>query len=219
LIGNGFFVWKQKNVIVRNLKISKVRAANGDAVGIQASSHVWVDHCDLSSDQAHGKNYYDGLLDVTHASDFVTISNTHFHDHFKGSLVGHSDKNGQEDTGHLRITFYNNFWTNVHSRAPSLRFGTGHVFNSYFSNVTDGINCRDDAQLLVQNNVFVNSTKPLYSTKGGYAIAKDNDFGGSQNTALQGKLSSVPYKYHLEPPASVKSITRSVGNTLSFGGR
>jgi len=108
LIGNGFFVWKQKNVIVGNLKILKLRAANGDAVGIQASSRVWVDHYDLGSDQAHGKNDYDGLLDFTHASDFVTIANTHFHDHFKGSLVGHSYKNGQEDTGHLRITFHNN---------------------------------------------------------------------------------------------------------------
>jgi pectate lyase len=86
LIGNGFFVRRQKNVIIRNQRVSKVCA------GIQASSRVWVDHCDLSSEQAHGKNYYGGLLHVTHASDYVTISNTHFHDHFKGSLVGHSDK-------------------------------------------------------------------------------------------------------------------------------
>lgn len=49
-------------------------------------------------------SYYDGLCDVTHASDWVTISNTYFHDHYKVSLVGHSDSNADEDTGHLTGT-------------------------------------------------------------------------------------------------------------------
>lgn len=81
LTGVGFYVKDQSNVILRNLKISKVLADNGDAIGIQKSSNVWVDHCDLSSDQSHDKDYYDGLLDVTHASEWVTISNTYLHDH------------------------------------------------------------------------------------------------------------------------------------------
>lgn len=57
---------------------------------------------------------------------------TYFHDHWKTSLVGHSDSNGDEDTGHLRITYANNYWENCGSRGPSLRFGTGHVYNSYY---------------------------------------------------------------------------------------
>lgn len=61
------------------MKISKVLADNGDAIAIQAASNVWVDHCDLSSDMDNGKDYYDGLCDVTHASNYVTISNTYFH--------------------------------------------------------------------------------------------------------------------------------------------
>lgn len=69
------------NVIVRNLKISKVLADNGDAITIQASKNVWVDHVDVSSDLDHDKDYYDGLIDVTHASEWVTISNTYLHDH------------------------------------------------------------------------------------------------------------------------------------------
>lgn len=67
------------NVIIRNMKISKVLADAGDAIAIQASSNVWVDHCDLSSDMDHDKDYYDGLCDVTHAANYVTISNTYFH--------------------------------------------------------------------------------------------------------------------------------------------
>jgi pectate lyase len=88
-----------ENVIIRNLAISKV--IGGDAVAIQAANNVWIDHLDLSSDRDHDKDYYDGLLDVTHAADYVTITNTFLHDHWKASLVGHSDSNADEDTGHL----------------------------------------------------------------------------------------------------------------------
>lgn len=84
--------------------MSKVLADTGDAIGIQAATNVWIDHMDLSSDMDHGKDYYDGLCDVTHASDWVTISNTYFHDHYKVSLVGHSDSNADEDTGTLHVT-------------------------------------------------------------------------------------------------------------------
>lgn len=128
LVGVGLRIKDVSNVIIRNMKISKVLAEAGDAIGIQASSNVWVDHCDLSSDQNNGKDYYDGLCDVTHASDYVTISNTYFHDHYKASLVGHSDSNSDEDTGHLIVTYANNYWKNINSRGPSFRFGTGHIY-------------------------------------------------------------------------------------------
>jgi pectate lyase len=43
-----------------------------------------------------------GLLDITHAADFVTISWNTFADHWKALLFGHSDNNAAEDTGKLR---------------------------------------------------------------------------------------------------------------------
>src|SRR4051812_28093804 len=112
----------QNQVIVRNLSISKVLAANGDCIGVQKSTNVWIDHCDLSNDLDHDKDYYDGLIDITHACDWITVSNTYFHDHWKGSLVGHSDNNGAEDTGFLHVTYHNNHFQNIHSRGPSIRF-------------------------------------------------------------------------------------------------
>jgi pectate lyase len=57
-----------------------------------------------------------------------------------------------------------------------------------FTNVNDGINTRVGAELLVQNNVFENVGKPLYSTDNGYANASGNDFGGKSNTAPTSKL-------------------------------
>ncbi|KAF2121277.1 pectin lyase fold/virulence factor [Lophiotrema nucula] len=216
LTGFTLTVKEKKNVIIRNLAISKV--VGGDAVAIQLATNVWIDHLDLSSDRDHDKDYYDGLLDITHAGDFVTVSNTYFHDHWKCSLVGHSDNNAAEDTGHLRVTYHNNYWSNINSRGPSLRFGTGHIFNNYYENVSDGINTRDGAQVLVQNNVFVGSSKPLYSTDDGYAVANGNDFGTGSNAALAGTLTSVPYKVPtLLAASAVKAAVVGVaGNTLSF---
>ena len=55
LTGIGLTILGQKNVIVRNMKISKVLAAYGDGVTIQLSTNVWVDHCDFSGDETVGK--------------------------------------------------------------------------------------------------------------------------------------------------------------------
>lgn len=105
----------------------------------------------------------------------------------------------------------------VNSRTPSLRFGTGHVFNSYFENCNDGINTRQGAQVLVENNVFVGSKAPLYSTDAGYAVARNNDFGNGTNEALAGTLTSVPYTYSVIATANVKSsVVGIAGQTLSF---
>ncbi|KAI1278335.1 pectate lyase a [Xylaria sp. FL0933] len=221
LTGVGLYINKQSNVIVRNLKISKVLADNGDAIGIQASKNVWVDHCDVSSDMDHDKDYYDGLIDITHASDYVTVSNTYLHDHWKGSLVGHSDSNGDEDTGHLTVTYANNYWSNINSRGPSIRFGTGHIFNSYYSNVNDGINTREGAQVLVESTVFEScGDDAIYfadSDTTGYAVVKDVNLGGSTNSAPTGSLTSVPYSYSLLGSGSTKaSVTSSAGCKLSF---
>ncbi|OOQ89550.1 putative pectate lyase A [Penicillium brasilianum] len=217
LVNFGLLVKEASNVIIRNIGISKVLADNGDAIGIQYSNNVWVDHCDVSSDRDHDKDYYDGLIDITHASDYVTVSNTYIHDHWKASLIGHSDNNGDEDTGYLHVTQNNNYWYNINSRAPSIRFGTGHFYNSYFDTVSDGINTRDGAQVLVESNTFVGSSKPLYSTDDGYAVARDNDFGDGENTAETGTLTSVPYSYTLVGSSKVKSaVVGTAGQTLSF---
>jgi pectate lyase len=81
LTGVGLTINGQKNVIVRNLKISKVLADYGDCITIQKSTNVWVDHVDLSGDRDVDKDQYDGLVDLSHAADYVTISYTYFHDH------------------------------------------------------------------------------------------------------------------------------------------
>ncbi|KFA62901.1 hypothetical protein S40285_02239 [Stachybotrys chlorohalonatus IBT 40285] len=224
LTGIGLTVLGQRNVILRNLKISKVLADYGDAITIQLSTNVWVDHCDLAGDREVGKDTYDGLVDLSHAADFVTISHTYFHDHSKGSLVGHSDKNAAEDTGTLRVTYANNYFYNVRSRGPLLRFGTAHIYNQYYNTMDTGLNTRMNAQALIQSSVFRNvGKKAIYSESSseiGYAVAIDVVLEGeSANTASRGTLSasSFPYQYTLLGSANVPTrVPAEAGQILSF---
>lgn len=216
LVGVGLRVLNEKNVIIRNVKISKVLASAGDALGIQAASQVWVDHVDLSSDRDHDKDFYDGLLDITHGCTGITVTSSKLYTHWKGSLVGHSDSNGAEDTP-ITVTYALNNWNNLNSRTPSFRFGHGHIFNNVFDNNNDGINTRDGAQLLVENNVWTGTNQPLYSTDGGFAVATGNDFGGATNTAPTGTFTKAPYSYSLLATSAVRSsVVANAGQTLTF---
>lgn len=220
LEGVGLRVKKASNVIIRNVKISKVLADAGDAITVQESNNVWLDHLDLSSDRDHDKDYYDGLLDVTHASDYITISNSYLHDHWKASLVGHSDSNADEDTGHLIVTYANNYFSNINSRGPSFRFGTGHIYNHYAENSSTGVNTRIGAQLLIESAVFSGIEKAIESADSetvGYAVVNDVELGEGTNTVEAGTLTSVPYEYELLGSANVKaSVTSTAGQTLKF---
>lgn len=215
--GGGLAVDKSSNVIIRNLAISK--AVGTDAIQIQrGATRVWIDHNDLSSDLDHGKDYYDGLLDITHGADAITVSWNKFHDHYKVSLVGHSDSNAAEDTGKLHATFSHNWFENVNSRLPSLRFGTGHAYDNYFHSVTDSaVHSRMNAQFLAQNNVF-ESTKVCLETTGdsdvdGYLNESGNSFGGCTNKITRtGSMTAAPYSFTLEPTSTVKAtVTAGAG--------
>jgi pectate lyase len=81
MTGGGLRLKKVSNVIIRNLKMS-FSPDGQDLISLDGATKVWVDHCDLFSAGITGdKDKYDGLLDITHASDFVTVSWTKFHDH------------------------------------------------------------------------------------------------------------------------------------------
>jgi pectate lyase len=220
LTGCGLNMKGVNNVIVRNMKIAKVPATNGngDAIHIESSTHLWIDHNDLSSDTSHGTDFYDGLLDITHAADFITVSWNLLHDHIKCSLIGHSDSNASEDTGHLHVTYHHNWFNNCDQRMPSLRFGTGHVYDNYYVNGTTGIHSRMGAQMLVQNNVFRNVGTPIETTKDssvdGFVNQSGNDFGGGTNLITQtGSFTSPPYSFHLDATANVISLVTAGAGT------
>ncbi|KAL6595214.1 pectin lyase-like protein [Neocallimastix sp. 'constans'] len=218
--GGGFKFKNAKNIIFQNLKFSYCLGPNKDCINAQKSSNIWVDHCEFFNDRNHGKDYYDGLIDFTHACDYITISYNYIHDHYKASLIGHSDNNGAEDTGKLHITYHHNYFKNVGSRLPSLRFGTAHVFNNVYENIeASSVNIRMGAQALIEANVFKNANKPistnLDSKQEGYVVQRNNNFGNTANTnsiTKIGNLNTVPYKYNSDNVQNVYNIVvRSAG--------
>lgn len=210
LTDGGIRLYKTSNVIVRNLKL--YRAPKGkDLIDIEATTNVWIDHNDFSSVGITGnKDTYDGLLDAKSGSDFMTFSWNKFHDHWKGSLVGHSDNNASKDKGKLHVTYHHNSFVGVNSRLPSIRFGTGHIYSSCYDGGISGINSRMGAQVLVEANSFTNVDRAvvtnLDSDEEGFAVEKDNLFTNSPTQITQQGSFAPSYKYTVDPAASVCGI-------------
>lgn len=81
LDGSGLRIRRTGNVIIRNLNFRNPEP-KGDIIALDNATRVWVDHCDFSSlGMTGGKDDFDGLLDISHASDFVTVSWCKFRDH------------------------------------------------------------------------------------------------------------------------------------------
>ena len=215
------------NVIVQNMNISKVTASSGDgdAIHIQDADHVWIDHNTLSSDLDHGIDYYDGLIDITHAGDYVTVSWNHVANHFKTSLVGHSDSNAAEDTGHLRVTYHHNWFDATMERSPRVRFGDPvHVYDNYYLNITGstdyyGVASTENAGVLVEDNVFENVVQACWSASGyadsaaGRLVARDNQLVNSGPCETNGTVASIPYSYHLDAVGTVKALVTAGAGT------
>ncbi|KAG6817350.1 hypothetical protein H0H87_009949 [Tephrocybe sp. NHM501043] len=73
--GGGLKVNGKSNVIIRNLVINKV--VGNDAITVQHSNNVWIDHNEFYSDTTHGFDYYDGQVDVTHAFTVRNVVSTY----------------------------------------------------------------------------------------------------------------------------------------------
>jgi len=221
------------NVIVQNLSISKVTAASGagDAIHVERADHVWVDHNSLSSDLASGPDVYDGLVDITHASDYITVSWNHHTAHHKDSLLGHDDGNGAEDAGHLRVTYHHNWYEGSRERHPRARFGDPvHVYDNYVLDADYGVASTANAGVLAEDNVFENVGRACLSAAGyagsgpGRLVAIDNQLIHAGACEANGTVAPVPYTYHLDDVSVVKSIVMAgagVGHVgpSSRGGR
>jgi len=220
--GHALSIRHKKNVIIRGLHFCCALAPE-DGITIDNSTNVWIDHNEFYSDMLHDEDHYDGLVDVVWGSDFVTISWNQFHDHWKTNLVGNNDELGDVDRGRLHITYHHNYFQNCNSRMPSLRFGTAHIYNNFYENIVEyAINSRMGAQVLVEGNVFRNTTlaitTSLYSREDGYAVERNNDFGGTINNITQiGTFTNPPYSYRVDRVSKIPYLVlRKAGPTILF---
>ncbi|RPB02554.1 pectin lyase-like protein [Choiromyces venosus 120613-1] len=210
LTGNGLGVQKASNVIIRNIAIGGI--ADADAISAKTSNNVWVDHCEFWSDTNHGVGYYDGLVDVTLGSSYVTISYNYFHHHYKAPLVGGDPAFTHE---HYFITYHHNWFRNISTHTPALRFSEAHVYNNYYADIfAQGAHTCSGVQALIEYNVFRNvkeaissygkvipEDSPNTSPDGDYGLDRFanegfNDFGGVlSNITVVGTMTSVPYRF------------------------
>jgi pectate lyase len=145
------------NIIVRNLTFqdtydcfpqwSPTDGAQGswnalyDSISLRDSNNVWIDHntfedhttVDITQPTHFGVLFqvHDGLLDITNASDLVTVTWNRFRNHDKVMLIGSSDS-ASADRGKLRVTLHHNAFDHVGQRAPRVRFGQVHLYDNLY---------------------------------------------------------------------------------------
>lgn len=167
------------NVIIRNLKFKGVGAHDDDDEDCLQVNHesknVWIDHVDVYDG-------HDGNLDITNASDYVTISWTKFSytsassGHQFSNLIGNS-KTKTSDRGHLNVTIHHTWWADgVVERMPRVRFGKVHVANNLFDskNASYCVRAAIEADIRIERNVFIGVQKALdlYTSDGAITAAQ-----------------------------------------------
>ena len=168
-----------KNVIIRNLKFKGAGAHDDDDEDCLQVNHesknVWIDHVDVYDG-------HDGNLDITNASDYVTISWTKFSytsastGHQFSNLIGNS-KTKTSDRGHLNVTIHHTWWADgVVERMPRVRFGKVHVANNLFDskNASYCVRAAIEADIRIERNVFIGVQKALdlYTSDGAITAAQ-----------------------------------------------
>ncbi|KAL0310736.1 UNVERIFIED_CONTAM: putative pectate lyase 16 [Sesamum angustifolium] len=127
--------------------------SDGDAISVFAASNVWIDHCYLA-------RCTDGLVDVIHASNLVTVSNNYFTQHDKVMLLGHRD--GYTADRIMKVTVvFNHFGPGLVQRLPRVRYGYAHVANNRYDQwIMYAIGGSADPTILSEGNYFVASNDP-----------------------------------------------------------
>lgn len=249
IVNGHILISNVSQVIIRNLKIVNAcdvgpiwdpqDGATGnwnsayDGIAISQSDHVWIDHntfTDLPTtddglpvENGKIKQCHDGALDVTNASDHVTVSYNVFGQHHKNNLIGSSDS-ASADEGKLRVTFANNVFRDVTNRAPRVRYGQVHMLNNYFvGSKSHGVYPHDysigpgyNAKILSHNNVFeiagASGCDHVVKIPGGTPTGVFKDTGSLLNGAALSGCSvsnavawTPPYAFTPRPAALVKA--------------
>lgn len=258
IVGANLRIRDAHNVILRNLTFSDAYdcfpqwdpsdtgAGNWnsayDNVSVWTSTSVWVDHSTFddgdhppqSLPTVYGRPYeiHDGLLDITHGSDLVTVSYNRFENHDKTNLVGSSDGRTQ-DRGQHRVTYHHNHWLDVGQRAPRVRYGDVHVYNDLYEQTEEGLfqyywGSGRESSLIGENSAFelaagVDPAR-IVAEWGGTMLAESGSlvngepvdlvaaFNASAETPLEDAARWTPsdhYAYELLDTADVAGVVRA----------
>jgi pectate lyase len=216
------YLYGVSNIILCNLNFTNPKGVGqgmggGDGMTAHSTHHVWVDHC-------HFNECADGQFDITHGSDFFTVSWCKFSytnaasDHRLSMLIGNRDDLAAEDTGKLHVTLHHNWIGDlVQDRAPRVRFGQVHIFNNYYGATSNNtcIGLGILSQVLLESSYFDGIKRPWKSrsepgqTEG--RLQTNDDMVYTFGPKIQmGKTAPVdfkpPYTYQLDAAKDVKDI-------------
>jgi pectate lyase len=131
-------------------------------------------------------------------------------------LIGNRDDLGTEDSGKLHVTLHHNWIGDfVYERAPRVRFGEVHIFNTYYAatgnNICIGLGV--SSQVLLESTYFDGIKRPWKSRSGSSStpgrLQCNNDIIYTFGPKIQmGETSSVDFKptyaYKLDAASAVK---------------
>ncbi|MBB6092530.1 pectate lyase [Povalibacter uvarum] len=187
--------------------------AQYDSISLRDTNNVWIDHntfedkATQDQDQPHhfGVLYqvHDGLLDITNASDLVTVSWNRFRNHDKMMLIGSSDS-ATADRGKLRVTLHHNLFDGIGQRAPRVRYGQVHIYNNYYKierlpNYQYSWGVGIESSIVAESNFF----------KTDKTVTPDQfigRFNGTQIYAEGNQLNGTPVKNVFDPVAAWNAV-------------
>ena len=238
ITGGSISIKNVQNVIVRNLSITncynpfpKVEDNDGlnadfDAISIQGSKYVWIDHCTIASKFSHKEiesdkyltkdgtsvkwQVYDGLCDITNTCDFITVSWCKFYNHDKTMLIGNSDKK-VEDRLHQTVTLSHNWYDKCTQRLPMVRFATIHILNNLYTNTESrGIDRRNECRIYSEANSFGDKDKSVTSNTFGSMFDAGSKNIKSENLSKQAEWNpSDYYSYTADKADDVEALVKN----------
>lgn len=181
----GLYISQSENVIVTNIIIENGVADSRDAIGINNSNVIWVDHTTL-------RNFPDGLLDITRAhrnKTRVTASWNRFENHNKTMLIG-LHKDTAESDRDIYVTLHHNYFAGTGQRHPRLSQGYVHMYNNVLLWRYLGAQSYDNGRLLMEAN-FLSTLDPSNLKATSYELNNSSIPSGYIRAPMSGVNSNV----------------------------
>jgi pectate lyase len=212
IVGGGFYINQQHNVIVRNLTIrdsylagdwdGKVSTNDNDGFRVDTSHHIWIDHNRV-------ERAGDGAMDIRKDSDYVTVSWNVIADTNKALGLGWTTNQITHITAHhnwVRNTFQRN-WSLDNTAAA-------HLYNNYLQDIGQyGTMARNSGKVVVQNSYFQSVNDPLVAKDPTSELVQTGNIfknsGGRKDNVGTAFDPATFYPYTLDPAEQVPAIVKA----------